>query len=450
MLKKVMVLLLALAMVASLCACGDSTTTDSNESKSDSATKTEASATKTEDAAATTAEATEVTPGEDVATAVDFESGAYDFAKVAYSFAACDLATTMSVGAFNNSMALRIDSPVSDNTFSGSVPYVAFDIVALVGAENVANIAQISYEIGIDYGTNAFQAAGGSVAVVNAGVETSSNWTIFLEEENPKAYTIDAAGLSAEGDTYLYFTVNSDNPIAASDITLCIDNIKFLDASGNELTVDESVSFAQVEGIDESFWLNLDWSNGCTQPKDEVILVNSDGVGPTGNANGNWWPNADQSWSWASNLNDDGVTRASVSGYTDLTDIEFGPGMVLTIYYQTNETYETEDDYTSALWKMPILVAQDWTGGGQIQYVLPLPEDENKTKYTTEETRYNESRTIIQMTYEEINEAFLASKEGAFNADGDNNFVNDCDFIGIAGMGGDGFTIHKVTVGYLE
>lgn len=446
MLKKVMVLLLALAMVASLCACGDSTTTtdDSSAKTSDSAAKTEAPATT--DAAQKT-EATEVTPGEDVATAVDFESGAYDFAKIAYSFAACDLASTMSIGAFNNSMALRVESPVSDNTFSGTVPYVAFDIVALVGAENVSKIAQISYEIGVDYGDNAFQAVGGYCGVVNNGAETDTNWTIFLEEENPKAYTVDAANLSAEGDTYLYFTVNTDNPIATSDITLCLDNIKFLDASGAELAVDETVSFAQVEGIDDSFWMNLDWSNGCKQPANEVILQNADGVGPTGNANGNWWPNADQSWSWASSLNDDGVTRASVSGYTDLSNINFGPGMVLTIYYSTNTVYADDETYQSDLWKMPILVAQDWVNGGQIQYVLPLPEDENKTKYTTEETRYNQSRTIIQMTYEEINEAFLASKEGAFDADGDGNAINDCDFIGIAGMGGDGFTIYKVTVG---
>ncbi len=426
MFKKVMVLLLALALVASMVACGDTASTASSETP---AASTEAPA-STEPAATTE----DVQPAEDVATAVDFESGAYDFAKIAYSFAACDLASTMEVGTFNGSKALRVSSPVSDNTFSGSVPFVAVDVVALVGAENVSKIAKIAYEVGIDYGTNNFQAVGGTFAVVNAGVETKSNWTIFMEDENPKVYEVAASELSAEGDTYIYFAVNTDgNPIAASDYTLCIDNIKFIDADGNALTCDESVSFAQVEGIADSFWLNLDWSNACTKPVNETILVAKDGTSPSGLANGNWWPNAAQSWAWAA----DGV-----DSYPDMTGIEFKEGMLLTIYYST-QPYADQETYDGHRWACPLVVAQAWTGGGQIQFQLPKDEE------NPENDRYNESRTIVQYTYEQINEAFIA--KGGFDSDGDGNAINDCSFFGISGLGGDGaFEIYKITVGYAE
>ena len=66
---------------------------------------------------------------------------------LAFSNAACNLASEISVVDFAGSKFLKVSSPMSDNLFSGSVPFLALDVVSLLG-DNASKVAKVQYDIG--------------------------------------------------------------------------------------------------------------------------------------------------------------------------------------------------------------------------------------------------------------------------------------------------------------
>lgn len=423
MFKKFLALMLVATMSMALVACGD------KKSGEDDKEATPTSELTSSPSATPTPEVKERTDlPEDASSYVNFEDGNADFAVIALSNAACDLASTLSVKDFAGSKGLVANSPVSDNIFSGVHPFVAIDVVGMLG-EKAAEVAKIQYDIGIDFRGAAFQAVAGSMLMYTGegNVETANSWAVYLEEQNPKTYTVDVpeGGFVTGAKNYICFTVIDGNPIASSDFDLVIDNIVFRDKDGNVITPDTSVKFNTVEGIDESFWLNLVWDNATKQPVNEKIVLSGVTTG-TG-----WWPDAKNSMSFV-----DGV--ASANGYgAQLTPDDFKPGMVMTIYFSTNFEHLDENRY-----QIPYLRAQAWaTEDGS--YAGGSADVWNFTDDYLETDRRNNARTIVQYTYEEIAEAL----NKGFGTTGE-EWKTYCSFLGVADRGGS-LNIYKVTIGEL-
>ncbi len=352
----------------------------------------------------------------DASSYLGFEDGAMAFAALMFSNPACNLESELSIVDFGGSKALKASSPVSENLFSGVVPYVAFDVVSLLG-DKAADVAKIQFDIGMDHGTDAFAAISGYLAMytgaADALVETKEPWSIFLEEANPKVYTIAVPeGGFTDPSNYFCFYIDEDTS-ANGHANLYFDNIVFLDKDGNAIAPDAAATFA-LEGMGDSFWMNLDWSNAVKQPKDEVIL---EGIG--GASGTSWWPVKENSWSFAlENPNVNAVFSPDL----------FGPGKVITIYYQ----YECDD------WQFPHIMIQSYAneetgyaGGKDLRYQPTLAEGEASQR--------NQSKTIIQYTYEEMNEKCTE----LYGED----WVDKLSFIGVSDMGTNPVNVLKVTIG---
>ena len=423
MFKKFLSLFLVGALSVALIACGEKDEPSGSDATSPSAQPT-ASATNTP--TPTPADRTDLP--EDTSTYVSFEDGKMDFAAIAYSNASCDLSSSLSLKDFAGSKGLVATSPVSDNIFSGVHPYVAIDIVALLG-DKVTEVATIQYDVGIDFKGGAFQAVSGSILMYagEANVETSQSWSVFLEEQNPKVYTVNVpeGGFVTGAKNYICFTVIDGNPIASSDFDLVIDNLIFRDKDGNVLAPDTSAGFTSVEGINESFWLSLEWDNATVQPENEKIVLT--GV-QTGSG---WWPEPGNSMSFV-----EGVAESNAYG-AQLTPDDFKPGMVMTIYYEQPFEHLPENAY-----QIPYLRAQAWAtedgsfAGGNAD-VWTFTDDYLETD------RRNNARTIVQYTYEEIADALNTG----FGTTGE-DWKTYCSLLGVADRGA-AINIYKVTIGEL-
>lgn len=417
MFKKILAVSLACVMTLSLVGCG--------EKESSNADPTPTTGTVTETPTPTQKPARTDLPA-DAASYVNFEDGASGFAVVAVGFAACDLASTLSVKEFAGSKALVATSPKSDNVFSGTQPFVAIDVVSLLG-DKAADVAKFQYDIGLDFRGGAFQAVSGNVVVVNGG-ESKTPWAVFVEEGNPKAYTIPVANGFGAG-SYIYFT--SDAGVAATDYDLVLDNIIFYDKDGNVIAPDTKAEFA-VDGVTDSFWLNLVWDNGAKQPSDEVILF--DGV-QTG---GSWWPDNKNAWSFL------GADYAKSSGYATAIDpANFGPGSVITIYYNNPSDFVLEE---GSRWQAyPYLRAQ---AGKLVEGTLEGISGTCDVWHDWSESDTdgrNSNATIAQYTFEEIRDAYNKT----FGTTGDTEWMEYCCFMGVADRGIK-VDIYKVTIGKLQ
>ncbi len=227
--KKLLALVLALMMVVCMAACGET------EPETTAAPET------------TTAPATEPTPTEPEATpaSVDFEDGNMAFVSLYEGMANAD-ASTLEVVDYNDSKALKITNG------SGKVPYVAFDVWSLLG-ENAANVASIEMTMGIENPGDKFYACSGKVFLWNTKElsKTSYGWSVYMENKNPKTSVVTLSEtFSADVAPIMVVTLDTDNGAAtAGNATLYIDDIRFLDASGNVLTADTTASFAAPSGF---------------------------------------------------------------------------------------------------------------------------------------------------------------------------------------------------------
>ncbi|MBQ7775428.1 MAG: hypothetical protein IJ379_05850 [Lachnospiraceae bacterium] len=242
--KKLLSLLMAGTMVLSLAACGDDTAT-SNPTPTDAPKATEAP--KATDAPADPTAAPVVQ--EDAS--IDFEDGNMGF--IAPYMQMADAAEVeLSVVDYNGSKALQVKN------LTGKVPYVAIDATSLLGAD-VAKVATMEYSIGISNDSGKFAAASGKTFAWSGAdlVETSDDWSVYLEKSNPKkAVATLSAGeeFVADAGNIFFINLKTDNGVdlGYGNSTMYIDNIRFLDADGNLLKADSSVAFVAPDGFENT------------------------------------------------------------------------------------------------------------------------------------------------------------------------------------------------------
>lgn len=340
--KKFLACLLAGTMALSLVACGGDADTDANATTDSSAPVAES----------TTPESTTPAAPTVVEASIDFEDGNMGF--VAPFMVPADAAEVeMSIVDFNGSKALQVKN------LTGKVPYVAVDATSLLGAD-VAKVATIEMTLGVSYEDGSFNAVSGEIFAWSGAdlVETTDAWSVYLESANPKtAVATLSAGeeFVADAGNIFYINLKTDNGLDAGkgNATLYIDNIRFLDASGNLLTADSSVAFVAPKGFENT---GKDLSNLCAV----TGAVNWEGFAVTGGA-------------WSQN----GVA------FTEEVLAALVPGSVIEIEYTST---------TGNMWVVMNESAAGWMRVGV----------GNCDGSGTTASYMNNSRNIAQVTYEQI------------------------------------------------
>lgn len=260
--KKFLACLLAGTMALSLTACGDG---------AEQTTSTDTSA-----AVESTTPATDVAEPVAESASIDFEDGNMGF-MAPYLQAADAAEVEMSVVDFNGSKALQVKN------LTGKVPYVGIDVTSLLGAD-VAKVASVEMDLGVSYDDGSFSAVSGNIIAWSGEKleETMDSWSVYLETANPKkAVATLSAGeeFVADAGNVMMVQLKTDNGLTDGhgNATLYIDNIRFLDASGNLLTADTSVAFVGPELFNGS---GVDLSNLCALKG----AVNFEGFACTGDA----------------------------------------------------------------------------------------------------------------------------------------------------------------------
>ena len=244
--KKLLASLSAGAMVLSLAACGEEPSGSSSVEESTSEVQQSAEAEPTAEPAPEAAPAS-----------IDFEDGNMGFVAPYMQMAnAADI--ELAVVDYNGSKALEVKN------LSGDIPYVAFDATSLLGAD-VAKVASMEADVAVTYENGTFNAVEGRILAWSGEDrnETYDDWSVYLESKNPnKAVATLDEGEEFVADAGNIFILNLTTDNGANDgngnATMYIDNIRFLDASGNLLTADSTVAFAAPEGFESS---GVDMSN---------------------------------------------------------------------------------------------------------------------------------------------------------------------------------------------
>lgn len=183
----------------------------------------------------------------ETAPSLDFEDGNIGFVAV-YEGMANSAAATLEVVDYNGSKALKV---TNDN---GKVPYVAFDVVSLLG-EKAADVASVEMTMGTQNPDGKFFACSGEMKLfVDGGLsKTARAWSVYMEKKNPKvaSFALEDEAFSAESAPLMVISLVVDNGIAkgAAPAVLYIDDVRFLDAEGNVIPADSTASFAAPEGF---------------------------------------------------------------------------------------------------------------------------------------------------------------------------------------------------------
>lgn len=233
--KKLFACLLAGTMALSTAACGE-----------DGDKQTDGSAT----APQTTQEQTNVPEGntQTEEASIDFEDGSMGFAAI-YGIPANADASELSIADYNGSKALAVKN------VGGGVPYVAIDVSSLLGAD-VENVSKIEMTIGTEYENGKFSASSGKIAAWSGQdlVESVDAWSVYKENKNPnKAISeiTETEKFVKDCGNIIIVSMNTDNGAEEGNghATMYIDNIRFLDASGNLLKADATAAFAAPKGF---------------------------------------------------------------------------------------------------------------------------------------------------------------------------------------------------------
>ena len=183
----------------------------------------------------------------ETAPSLDFEDGNIGFAAV-YEGMANSADVTLEVADYNGSKALKVTNG------NGKVPYVAFDVVSLLG-DKAADVASVEMTMGIENPDGKFFACSGEMKLFADGSlsKTARNWAVYMEKKNPKiaSFAMDAEAFSAESAPLMVVSLNVDNGIAkgAAPAVLYIDDVRFLDAEGNVIAADSTAAFDAPEGF---------------------------------------------------------------------------------------------------------------------------------------------------------------------------------------------------------
>ena len=178
---------------------------------------------------------------------LDFEDGNVGFAAV-YEGMANSAAAAIEIVEYNGSKAMKITNG------NGKVPYIAFDVVSLLG-DKAAEVAAVEMTMGIENPDGKFFACSGEMKLFVDGElsKTARPWSVYMEKKNPKvaSFSLDDEAFSAESAPLMVISLNVDNGIAkgAAPAVMYIDDVRFLDAQGNVLPADSTASFAAPEGF---------------------------------------------------------------------------------------------------------------------------------------------------------------------------------------------------------
>ena len=240
--NKLLACLMAGTMAVSITACSGNT----NSNATTAPTSSEAVTTTQEATQETQTEAPQVKSD----ASVDFEDGQMGFVQ-AYSAPANAADVELSVQDFDGSKALVIKN------LTGKVPFVGIDVSSLCGA-NVADIAAVSMKLGVSYEDGSFSACAGKITTWTGTdlVQTGYDWAVYMESKNPKVATVDVSGVpfTADANNIIVLSLETDNGVDAGhgNATLYVDDITFYDKSGNVLTADKTVAFAEPAGYSSS------------------------------------------------------------------------------------------------------------------------------------------------------------------------------------------------------
>ena len=240
--NKLLACLMAGTMAVSITACSGNT----NSNATTAPTSGEAVTTTQEATQETQTEAPQVKSD----ASVDFEDGQMGFVQ-AYSAPANAADVELSVQDFDGSKALVIKN------LTGKVPFVGIDVSSLCGA-NVADIAAVSMKLGVSYEDGSFSACAGKITTWTGTdlVQTGYDWAVYMESKNPKVATVDVSGVpfTADANNIIVLSLETDNGVDAGhgNATLYVDDITFYDKSGNVLTADKTVAFAEPAGYSSS------------------------------------------------------------------------------------------------------------------------------------------------------------------------------------------------------
>ncbi|MBD5495673.1 MAG: hypothetical protein HDR12_15245 [Lachnospiraceae bacterium] len=243
--KKLLACLMAGAMVLSLTACGNDADQSSND-QNDAETTVETPVQENTEADAPS-ESTEPAPTV-VEASIDFEDGSCSFA-APYMQPGNAAEIELSVADFNGSKALQVKN------LDGNAPFVAIDVASLLGAD-VSKVANIEMDLGVSFDSGNFSAVSGAILTWSGddAHETSNDWSVYMENANPKTAAAPVDGFVADAGNLLIVSLTDDVSANAGNgsATLYIDNIRFLDASGSLVGADTSVAFAAPDGFESN------------------------------------------------------------------------------------------------------------------------------------------------------------------------------------------------------
>ena len=245
--NKLLACLMAGTMAVSITACSGNANSDATTTP----TTTEAVTTQAVTTQGESQETTTQTSQEQKSEAsVDFEDGQMGFVQ-AYNAPANAADVELSITDFDGSKALAVKN------LTGKVPFVGIDVSSLCGA-SVADVAAVSMKLGVSYEDGSFSACAGKITTWTGTdlVQTGYDWAVYMESKNPKVATVDVSGVpfTADANNIIVLSLETDNGLDAGHVnaTLYVDDITFYDKSGNVLTADKTVAFAEPAGYSSS------------------------------------------------------------------------------------------------------------------------------------------------------------------------------------------------------
>ncbi len=240
---KLLACIIAGALAVSLTACGNSSSSSSQDA-SKSGTQAETKAPEEPTTAGTQ------TP-EKVEASLDFEDGKFAFT-APYLKAADATEIELAVADFNGSKALQITNK------GGKAPYVGIDVASLLGSK-IADVKKVQMDIGVSYPDGTFSAIQGRAFTWTGAdlTETEYGWSVYLENKNPVRATFDISEVpfTADSKNIMIIGLNLGSSVDSAKAvtgTLYIDNIAFYDGDSKLIEADSAAEFVAPDGFEKA------------------------------------------------------------------------------------------------------------------------------------------------------------------------------------------------------
>ena len=172
---------------------------------------------------------------------IDFEDGKCGFVGFEYSIMGGASAPNLSVVDYNGSKALKAES-------SGKSICVAFHVNDLLG-DKAKDVKKVCMDISVGNSSGEFEAAIGNIYAVYPEGHEMMTWEIVKEEDNHMTVETEVNTDMVFGEnSFIGVSIEVDNAYfnGKGHSDLYIDNINFLDGSGNIIVADTSKIFAPI------------------------------------------------------------------------------------------------------------------------------------------------------------------------------------------------------------